>query len=493
MDGSVNDTRLLSRGVAAHAEALKRGEYSSCELTRAYLAHIAAVDSSIGAFLTVDTEGAMRQARASDERRMRGEPLGALDGIPYAIKDNFCTRGLRTTAASRMLSDFVPPYDATVVSRLRDAGCVLLGKLNLDEFAMGSSGEESAFGAVRNPHDLRCVTGGSSSGSAAAVAALEAPFSIGSDTGGSIRQPAAFCGGVGFKPTYGLLSRYGMIAMASSLDCVGIVTRDATDAGLVCNALLGIDPMDATSCDRPQGAIASIGASTAKPLRVAVVPSLLEGGAVDAEVADAVRAAAALLRKDGAQVEAVDLPSPDLALAAYCVQSAAEVASNLARYDGIRFGKQSRTVPDLAGLYANSRAEGFGREVKRRILFGMSMLTEENRSKYYDRAVAAREMIRARFLETLSSYDLILTPTAPTAAFRLGTSLSAEKQRRADLCAVYANLAGVPAVSIPFGSNAQGLPLAVQLTAAPFAEERLLQVAQRLLDLSKAVGGKERI
>ncbi len=487
-----NDMEILSRSVVAHAEALACGEYSSCELTQAYLDRIASINASIGAFLTVDTEGAMRQAQASDARRASGETLGTLDGIPYAIKDNFCTRGLRTTAASRMLADFVPPYDATVVSRLGAAGCVLLGKLNLDEFAMGSSGEESAFGAVRNPHDLRYVSGGSSSGSAAAVAALEAPFAIGSDTGGSVRQPAAFCGTVGFKPTYGRLSRYGMIAMASSLDCVGIVTRDIPDAALVFNALLGVNPMDATSCERPQSKPLNLENETEKRLRVAIIPSLLEGSAIDGEVADAVRRAVELLRCDGAEIEEVDLPSPDLALAAYCVQSAAEVASNLARYDGIRFGHRSERAGDLSSLYANSRGEGFGREVKRRILFGMLMLTEENRARYYDSAVAVRDMIRARLVQTLSSVDLILTPTAPTAAFRVGASLSAEERRRADLCAVYANLAGLPAISVPFGYNRDGLPLAVQLTAAPDAEELLLQEADRLLHLLE-LNGKEQV
>lgn len=467
---------LLSRTVAAHSAALSAGEYRSVDLTRACLDRIAACEGQIGAFLTLDPEGAMHAAEESDARRAAGKCRSLLDGIPWAIKDNFCTRGLRTTAASRMLADFVPPYDATVVSRLRAAGCVLLGKLNLDEFAMGSSCEQSALGVTRNPHDPTRVAGGSSGGSAAAVAALEVPFALGSDTGGSVRQPAAFCGTVGFKPTNGLLSRYGMIALASSLDCVGILARSAEDTALIFRELLGRDSMDATSRD-----LSTQGESRPEaPLRVAIAPALLEPSAISPEVADTVLHAAEQLRMQGALVEQVALPSPEWALASYCVLSAAEAASNMGRYDGVRFGRRSEGADTLASMYADSRGAGLGTEVKRRILFGMSILSEETRPIYYDRAIEARRLIRESLLQTLSRFDLILTPTAPTAAFRSDTQLAPELQRRADLCAVYASLAGLPAISVPFGRSAEGLPLAVQLIAAPDADEMLLRAAADL-------------
>ncbi len=471
---------VLSRTVLEHSAALSAGEYRSVDLTRACLDRIAACEGAVGAFLTLDPEGAMRAAEESDARRAAGQCRGALDGIPWAIKDNFCTRGLRTTAASRMLADFVPPYDATVVSRLSAAGCVLLGKLNLDEFAMGSSCEQSALGITRNPHDPTRAAGGSSGGSAAAVAALEVPFALGSDTGGSVRQPAAFCGTVGFKPTNGLLSRYGMIALASSLDCVGILARSVEDTALIFRELLGRDPMDATSRD-PVGAV-STGENlmTEAPLRVAIVPALLEPPAISPEVAETVLRVAEQLRRQGAAVEEVTLPSPEWALASYCVLSAAEASSNMGRYDGVRFGTRSEGAGDLASMYAETRGAGLGKEVKRRILFGMSVLSEKNRPIYYDRAIEARRLIRNSLLQTLSRYDLILTPTAPTAAFRLGEQLAPDLQRRADLCAVYASLAGLPAISVPFGRSVEGLPLGVQLIAAPDADERLLRAAASL-------------
>ena len=485
MSAIVNE-KILARTVLEHAAALERGEYTALDLTRACLARIERCERQVGAFLTLDTEGAMRAAEASDRRRARGECRGALDGIPYAIKDNFCTRGLRTTAASRMLADFVPPYDATVVSRLCGAGCVLLGKLNLDEFAMGSSCEQSALGITRNPHDNDRVAGGSSGGSAAAVAALEVPFAIGSDTGGSVRQPAAFCGTFGLKPTYGAISRFGMIALASSLDCVGILARSVEDGALVLSSLLGRDPMDATSTDHPYADTICDRTPPVSPLRVAVIPALLEPSAVSPEVASATKRAADVLCAAGAEVKETALPSPAWALASYCVLSAAEASSNMARYDGVRYGKRSTKGNTLAEMYAHSRGEGLGSEVKRRILFGGLMLSEENRPLYYDRANEARRLIRESLLQTLADFDLILTPTAPTSAFRMGSRLSPELQRGADLCAVYASLAGLPALSVPFGRDGKGLPLAVQLTAAPYAE-RSLFCAARMLD---GVNGK---
>lgn len=471
---------IMMRTASEHARALREGAYTSLELTRACLARIEEKERDVGAFLALDREGALREAEASDRRRSNRETRGILDGIPYAIKDNFCTKNLPTTCASRMLAQFMASYDATVVERLRNAGCVLLGKLNLDEFAMGSSNELSALGVTRNPHDTSRVAGGSSGGSAAAVAACEVPFAIGSDTGGSVRQPAAFCGVFGLKPTRGVISRYGMIAMASSLDCVGILARSAEDTAYILGSLVGADGRDLTVCVHPEQELLSVPVALPNPLRVAVVRELMMGNEVSSDVLRATEAAIDRLRASGAVIEEISLPSPASALASYCVISAAEASSNMARFDGIRYGMRDPHEADLYSLYANSRGEGLGSEVKRRILFGAYMLSETNRPLYYDAAVSVRRQIRESLLQILSGVDLILTPTAPTAAFRRGEVLSADQRRRADLCAVYASLAGLPAVSVPFGKNEKGLPLAVQLTAAPYAERTLLAAARLL-------------
>ena len=468
---------LLGRSLWEHRAALDCGEYSAVELTEAYLSQISLCEPTVGAYLTVDADGAMRAARDSDTRRSKGISHGLLDGIPYAAKDNFCTMGLRTTCASRMLENFIPPYDATVITRLRQAGAILLGKLNMDEFAMGSSNENSAFGITHNPRDFTCVAGGSSGGSAAAVAAFESVFAIGSDTGGSIRQPAAFCGVLGLKPTYGVLSRYGMVALSSSFDCVGLVTRDAADCAAILSALVGEDPRDATSHRHTDGDFSPL--NELPPLRVAVVRELLRDGEISPDVIRACECAIEALRARGAEIEEISLPSPDQALASYCVLSAAEAASNMARYDGIRYGKRAETVADLVSFYEQNRSV-LGDEVKRRILFGTYMLSTEKRELYYDRARQARRLIRMRLGETLDKYDLILNPTTPTGVFQIGEEYSPAQQRRADLCTVYANLAGFPALSVPFGKDTRGLPLSVHLTAAPFGERLLLSVAKYL-------------
>ncbi|MBQ1262610.1 MAG: Asp-tRNA(Asn)/Glu-tRNA(Gln) amidotransferase subunit GatA, partial [Clostridia bacterium] len=324
--------KLLFRSIREHAAAFSSGEYTSEQLTRAFLQRIEVCEGRIGAYLTVDAEGALLEARASDERRRRGECLGPLDGIPYAVKDNFCTKNLRTTCASRMLESYRPPYDAEAVCRLRRAGAVLLGKLNLDEFAMGSSTEHSALGRTRNPYGEDRVAGGSSGGSAAAVAAGECVFSLGTDTGGSIRQPAAFCGVLGLKPTYGLISRYGVIALASSLDCVGVFSRSAEDGETVLSALAGRDEKDMTTLDVPPSPIPD------RPLRVAVVSDFLEEGMVSQEIRDRLLSAVSHLRASGVEIGEVTLPAPSMALAAYSVLTSAEAASELGRYDGVRYG-----------------------------------------------------------------------------------------------------------------------------------------------------------
>ncbi len=476
---------LLTRSIAAHRAALEGGEYTALDLTRACLDRIAEVEPTVGAFLTLDAEGALAAAHASDERRAKGEARSLLDGIPYALKDNFCTAGLRTTAASRALKDFVPPYDATVTARLRASGAILVGKLNMDEFAMGSATETSALGVTRNPLASDYVPGGSSGGSAAAVAALELPFAIGSDTGGSVRQPAAFCGVLGLKPTYGAISRYGMISLASSLDCVGIVTRTAADCAEVLTLLVGKDAHDATSRKHPVPDFAITAPAELQPMRVGVVRELLESGDITPEVSRTCRAAVEALRDAGCKIETVSLPSPEQALAAYCVLSAAEASSNMGRYDGVHYGTRSGREGNLFDLYADSRAEGFGNEVKRRILFGTYMLSEEKRARYYDTARLARAQIRERMNELLVGYDLLLNPTTPAGARRFGEKTTPAQRRRADLCAVYASLAGLPALSVPFGADRAGMPLAVHLTAPHFCERRLLQTAAFLEGVRK--------
>lgn len=467
---------LQHTSLCRHAQALKNFEYTSLELTLACLARIAESNGELRSFVYVDKEAALEAARASDERRRGGRALGILDGIPFAVKDNFCVSGMPTTCASKILEDYVAPYDATAVRRLKEAGAVLLGKLNMDELAMGSLGAHSIFGPVANPRDPERVSGGSSSGSAAAVAAGQVPFALGSDTGGSIRQPAAFCGVTGLKPTYGAVSRYGLVAFSSSLDCVGVVAQSVADCEAVLSVLAGRDEMDATSLpyeNTPQE-------DSSEPLRVAVVRELLERDTVSTRVKEATKSAIRALEERGARIAYVSLPSPKRALAAYCVLSAVEATSNLARFDGIRYGRRSEKAEDLVSLYSNSRGEGFGNEVKRRILFGSCILTGDRRARYLASAEEARKEIRAAMREILSRNDLILNPTTPTEAFPRGAGLSPAQRREADLCAVYANLAGLPAISVPVEREGEALPLGIQLTAGEMRESLLFRAASIL-------------
>ncbi|MBQ8431798.1 MAG: Asp-tRNA(Asn)/Glu-tRNA(Gln) amidotransferase subunit GatA [Clostridia bacterium] len=469
-------TEWKQKTIAEHTLALERGEYSSLELTHAYLARIREQEPLVHAFLLVDEEGALRLATESDERRREGKLRSPLDGIPFAVKDNFCTAGLRTSCASRLLEAFVPTYDAAVVERLKQAGAIPLGKLNMDEFAMGSANEYSAFGAASNPCATDHVPGGSSGGSAAAVAAGEVPFSLGSDTGGSIRQPAAFCGVVGLKPTYGAVSRYGLVEFASSLDCVGLVTHTAADCATLFSVLLGRDERDGSSVAFAGSREDSFGT----PLRVAVVKEFLESDAVSPAVKRATEDAVRALTAMGAQIQTVSLPSPQQALATYCVLSAVEASSNLARFDGIRYGASVGETETLSALYSQNRGGYLGREVIARILFGTCLLSRGNRERYLVRAEHFRSQIRRALLDILASCDLILTPTAPTTAYRKGAKLTPLQRREADLCAVYANLAGLPALSLPMGRDEEGLPVGIQLMGAPFSEFSLLKVAQCL-------------
>ena len=457
------------------SDLLNRKEISSEEATAAIIDRIEAVDGRVQAYLTRTAEQALEEARAVDAARARGETLGPLAGVPMALKDNLCTEGVRTTCSSRMLADWVPPYDATVVRRLKEAGAVMLGKLNMDEFAMGSSTENSSFFPTRNPWDLERVPGGSSGGAVAAVAAGEAYFALGSDTGGSIRQPASFCGVVGMKPTYGRVSRYGLVAFASSLDQIGPITRDVTDCALVLEAIAGHDPLDSTSADLPVPDYRSALKPEVKGLKIGV-PREYFGAGMEPEVAAIVRRAIAKLEELGAVCEETSLPHTEYALPAYYLVAPAEASSNLARYDGVSYGLR---VPgkDITEMYMNTRSQGFGPEVKRRIMLGTYALSSGYYDAYYLKALKVRTLIRRDFEAAFEKYDLLATPTSPTVAFRLGEKAGDPlAMYLSDLCTIPINMAGLPALSLPCGFS-QGLPVGLQLIGRPFAEATLLQAA----------------
>lgn len=449
------------------------------EAVRASLARIAALDGRIGAFITVCEQEALQEARRVQRGIDDGSLTHPLAGVPMALKDNLSTRGVRTTCGSRMLEGYVPTFDATVVERLRALGAICVGKTNMDEFAMGSSTETSYFHPTRNPFDPARVPGGSSGGSAAAVAAREVPYALGSDTGGSIRQPASFCGVTGLKPTYGAVSRYGLIAYASSLDQIGPLCRDALDAAAVHAAIAGADARDATSVQAPT--LPPLGAPDLAGLCVGIPEEYL-GEGLDPQVRARVLDCAQTLRELGAQVEPCSMPALRAAIPAYYVLASAEASSNLSRYDGIKYGYRAAPRPDgeedLTGLYARTRSEGFGREVKRRVLLGTFALCSGYYDAYYAKAQRARALIRASFDEALARFDALLGPTAPTTAFPLGERLDDPLQMYlGDIYTVSVNLAGLPGLSIPCGADAQGLPVGAQLIAAPFGEGTLLRIA----------------
>lgn len=457
------------------AERMARKEISSRELTEATLARIEAVDPEVRAFLTVTAEEALLQADAVDAMRQAGELLSPLAGVPIALKDNLCTLGTRTTAGSKILNNFVPPYDATVVTRLREAGLIFVGKTNLDEFAMGSSTENSGFHTSRNPWDRNRVPGGSSGGSAAAVAALEAPLSLGSDTGGSIRQPASLCGIVGLKPTYGRVSRYGLIAYASSLDQIGPLARDVRDAALLLQAIAGHDPHDSTCTKVPTQNYAAACGLSVKGLRIGV-PKEYFGQGVTASVAATVRAAIEKLTQLGAIAEECSLPYTEYALAAYYILAPAECSSNLARFDGVRYGLRTKELAGHIGLTEKTRDEGFGNEVKQRIMIGTYALSAGYYDAYYRRAQQVRTLIRRDFDRAFETFDLLLTPTAPSTAFRIGEKADPLEMKLADVCTLPVNMAGLPGISLPCGF-VEGLPVGLQIIGRPFEEATLLRAA----------------
>jgi aspartyl-tRNA(Asn)/glutamyl-tRNA(Gln) amidotransferase subunit A len=457
------------------SERLVAGDLTAVALTEAILSRIQAVDGEVKAYLALQPERALEQARAADAARAEGEK-GVLLGIPIAIKDVLCTQGMPTTAGSRILEGFVPPYDATVVTRLQEAGAVIPGKTNTDEFAMGSSTENSAYFTTRNPWDLGRVPGGSSGGSAAAVAAGECLAALGSDTGGSVRQPASLCGVVGLKPTYGRVSRYGLIAFASSLDQVGVLTRDVTDAALMLGAIAGHDPRDGTSMDLPVPDYTEALTGEVRGLRVGVPEEYFADG-LQPEVEEAVRAGVETLAELGAEVRTVSLPHTEYALPVYYLIAPAEASANLARYDGVRYGMRAASE-SLEEMYKRTRGEGFGSEVKRRIMLGTYALSAGYYDAYYLKAQKARTLIRADFDAAFEEVDVIAGPTSPTTAFRVGRKVEDPLQMYlSDVFTLSMNLAGICGLSLPCGFDGQGLPIGMQLTGPAFGEGEVLRVA----------------
>lgn len=457
---------------------LEKKEISSEELTQDCLKRIAQVEDKIRSFITVAEEEALAKARDIDAQRARGEELPALAGIPMALKDNICTEGIKTTCGSKILYNFIPPYNATTAGRLQEAGAVVVGKCNMDEFAMGSSTENSGFFTTRNPFNLDTVPGGSSGGSAAAVAAGEAVYSLGSDTGGSIRQPAAFCGVIGLKPTYGYVSRYGLVAYASSLDQIGPFTRDMTDLALVLNAICGYDSKDSTSAPVEVPDFRKSLVNDVQGLKIGL-PKEYFGAGIDPQVADRLQEAVRKLEELGAVCEEVDMPHTEYALPAYYIIASAEASSNLARYDGVRYGLRVE-AEDVVGMFKKTRSQGFGAEVKRRIMLGTYALSSGYYDAYYLKALKVRTLVKQDFDRAFAKYDCLLTPTSPTVAFKVGEKTGDPlAMYMSDVCTIPINLAGVPAMSLPYGM-AGGMPVGLQLIAPNFAETTLIRVGYTL-------------
>lgn len=469
---------LAGLPAAQLADRFRRGELSAVEIVNASLARVRAVDTRVGAFLRIDEAGALTAAASLDERRARGDTLGPLAAIPIALKDNICLTGRLATCGSRILENFRSPYDAHIVERLRQADAILIGQTNLDEFAMGSSCENSAFQKTRNPYDLERSPGGSSGGSAAAVAADMVPLSIGSDTGGSIRQPASFCGVVGMKPTYGRVSRYGLVAYASSLDQIGPFARDVRGAAILLQTLSGHDPRDSTSIKRDVPDYLPRLEQPLEGLKIGIVPEHFDAGLED-EVRAATEAAIGVYRKLGASIVEVELPHSKYGIAAYYVIAPCEASSNLARYDGVHYGHRAAEFDNMIDMYERSRGEAFGDEVKRRIMIGTYALSSGYYDAYYLKAHKVRQLIRRDYAEAFARVDVLLTPVAPTAAFKIGELADNPlAMYLSDLYTINANLAGIPGISVPCGYTQSGLPIGLQLLAPAFEEERLLRAAR---------------
>ncbi|WP_276671964.1 Asp-tRNA(Asn)/Glu-tRNA(Gln) amidotransferase subunit GatA [Schaalia cardiffensis] len=486
---------LLKKSALELADMLAAGEITSLELTNACLDRIEALNPRINAFLYIDREGALATAAEVDAKRAAGQALHRLAGVPIAVKDNIVTRGIPTTCASKILGDWRPPYDATVIERIHEAGLPIVGKTNMDEFAMGSSTEHSAFGATLNPWDVERIPGGSGGGSAAAVAAFMVPLALGSDTGGSIRQPGSVTGTVGAKPTYGQVSRYGLIAMASSLDQIGPVTRTVSDAAILTELIAGHDPLDSTSLDEPVAPLldtvtAVEALRTIKGLRVGVVKEL-SGEGYQEDVLAAFNASVEKLREAGAEIHEVSCPSFDYALAAYYLIMPAEVSSNLARFDGMRYGirvEPSEGPVTAASVMAATREAGFGDEVKRRIILGTHVLSAGYYDAYYGSAQKVRTLIQRDFERVFNEVDVLVSPTAPTTAFKFGDKVDDPMAMYLnDVATIPANLAGVPAMSIPVAVSSENLPIGFQIIAPARADQRMYEVAGLVESLSDEV------
>lgn len=468
---------LYEKTASELSSMLKSKEISSVELTESVFDRIESVEDKVNAYVTLNKEQALETAKTVDEKRAKGEKLSPLAGIPMGIKDNISTKGLRTTCASKMLENYVPPFNATVMNKLNDAGAVITGKLNMDEYAMGSSTENSFFGATKNPFDLERIPGGSSGGSAAAVAAQEAIVSLGSDTGGSIRQPAAYCGVVGLKPTYGAVSRFGLVAFASSLDQIGPLGKSVEDVAMVQSIINGHDKMDATSAYRDYTDLRANLNSDVKGLKIGL-PKEYFGEGIDPEVKDKIHSAVKELEKQGAVVKEIELPLTDYALSAYYIISSAEASSNLARFDGVRYGYRAENYDGLIDMYERTRSEGFGDEVKRRIMLGTFVLSSGFYDAYYGKAKLLQRRISAEFNNAFADVDVIAAPTVPTTAFKIGENIGDPlKMYATDICTVTVNIAGLPAVSVPCGFDNKNLPVGLQLIGNKFTEQKLLNTA----------------
>ena len=458
-------------------EMYDKKEITVPEVVKAFLDRIKEVDSDIKAYITVCEEEAMKKANEVQELFDKGEKLGALAGIPIGIKDNICTKGIKTTCASKMLENFVSPYDATVINKINEEHAIIIGKLNMDEFAMGGSTENSAFFKTKNPVNLNKVPGGSSGGSAAAVASSMAPITLGSDTGGSVRQPASFCGVVGMKPTYGLVSRYGLVAFASSLDQIGPVSKDVKDNALLLNLIAGHDERDSTSAKVEKKDYTKALVNDVKGLKVGLPKEFIAEG-VSEEVKEAVLKAAEKFKEMGAIVEECSLPTTKYGLPAYYIIACAEASSNLGRFDGIRYGYRTKNYNNLHDIYANSRTEGFGEEVKRRIILGTYVLSSGYYDAYYKKAQKVRTLVKKGFEDAFEKYDVLITPTAPCVAFDIGSKINNPLEMyMADLLTVSINVAGVPAISIPCGKDKEGMPIGLQIIGKHFDEETIYRVA----------------
>ena len=461
-------------------EMLEKGETTSEEITKSYFKRIKEKDPEIKAYISTMEESAIEKAKEVDEARRAGKNVGKLAGIPIGIKDNICITGTRTTCSSKMLENFVSPYNATVIEKLNDEGLIYLGKTNLDEFAMGSSTENSAFFTTSNPWDLDRVPGGSSGGSAAVVSADLAPWSLGSDTGGSIRQPASLCGIVGLKPTYGLVSRYGLVAYASSLDQIGPLTKDVTDCAILLNLIAGHDEKDSTSMDLEKKDYTKSLVNDVKGMKIGLPKEYISEG-VSEEVKNAILEVAKKYEELGASVEECSLDIVKYALPVYYIIADAEASSNLGRFDGIRYGYRSEKFDDLKDIYKNSRSEGFGPEVKRRIILGTYVLSSGYYDAYYKKAQKVRTVIKNAYNELFKKYDLLLTPTSPTTAFKIGEKCNNPVEMYlADICTVPVNIAGLPGMSIPYKLDSNGLPIGIQLIGKAFDEETIFRAGYTL-------------